>query len=629
MSKEEVEITVGLEIHQQLKTREKLFCECKILEKVPPTFSFGRRLRPVQSELGEVDPAALHEFTRMKSIVYHSGDEGSCLVEADEEPPHRLNMEAVESALLVGLALKTVMIDEIHVMRKMVIDGSNPAGFQRTAILGVEGILSVGERNVKVQTICLEEDAARLLRDKGNTREFDLNRLGVPLVEVALEPIKCTGREVEGVALALGRLLRSTKRVARGLGTIRQDVNISLQEGRIVEIKGIQKLGLISKVIEYETERQKGLLKIRDLILQKIPKGTIHIDLKDVTSSLSKTKSPILRKSLDNHGIITALKIHNFSGVFGFEPAENIRLGKELAELARSHGLGGVFHSDELPGYGITVEEVTKLRLDITATKNDAFLLVTGAESRVREAAKSLEARILSALDGVPSETRAATEDGQTRFMRPKPGPARMYPETDVPPMQIDSKTLERLRNLIPKSWEEQVGEYKTKYRLSDKLSLQIYDSDYLDLFVKVTEKTSCPPSFVAATLTETIIGLNRTGQDSAELSDLILFDLFNALDEGKISKDLVPKVLELLMKGDATGVREAIKVIGIKPMSDSELQEIIQRVLEGTSLIRERGEGSFEALMGEIMKEVRGRIEGSKVSAMLRKEIDSKIGRV
>ncbi|MCZ6613515.1 MAG: Glu-tRNA(Gln) amidotransferase subunit GatE, partial [Thaumarchaeota archaeon] len=562
-------------------------------------------------------------------IVYHTGDEGSCLVEADEEPPHRLNMEAVESALLVGLALKTVMIDEIHVMRKMVIDGSNPAGFQRTAILGVEGILSVGERNVKVQTICLEEDAARLLRDKGNTREFDLNRLGVPLVEVALEPIKCTGREVEGVALALGRLLRSTKRVARGLGTIRQDVNISLQEGRIVEIKGIQKLGLISKVIEYETERQKGLLKIRDLILQKIPKGTIDIDHMDVTSSLSKTKSPILRKSLDNHGIITALKIHNFSGVFGFEPAENIRLGKELAELARSHGLGGVFHSDELPGYGITVEEVTKLRLDITATKNDAFLLVTGAESRVREAAKSLEARILSALDGVPSETRAATEDGQTRFMRPKPGPARMYPETDVPPMQIDSKTLERLRNLIPKSWEEQVGEYKTKYRLSDKLSLQIYDSDYLDLFVKVTEKTSCPPSFVAATLTETIIGLNRTGQDSAELSDLILFDLFNALDEGKISKDLVPKVLELLMKGDAAGVREAIKVIGIKPMSDSELQEIIQRVLEGTSLIRERGEGSFEALMGEIMKEVRGRIEGSKVSAMLRKEIDSKIGRV
>ena len=324
-----------------------------------------------------------------------------------------------------------------------------------------------------------------------------------------------------------------------------------------------------------------------------------------------------------------ALKIHNFSGVFGFEPAEDIRLGKELAELARSHGLGGVFHSDELPGYGITVEEVTKLRLDMTATKNDAFLLVTGAESRVREVAKTLEARILSSLDGVPSETRAATEDGQTRFMRPKPGPARMYPETDVPPMQIDSKTLERLRDQIPKSWEDQVGEYKTKYGLSDKLSLQIYDSDYPDLFVKVTEKTSCPPSFVAATLTETIIGLNRTGQDSAELSDLILFDLFKAVDEGKISKDLVPKVLELLMKGDASGVQEAIKVIGIKPMSNSELQEIIQRVLEDTSLIRERGEGSFEALMGEIMKEVRGRIEGSKVSAILRKEIDAKIGRV
>ncbi|MCH8022745.1 MAG: hypothetical protein IH932_03270 [Thaumarchaeota archaeon] len=251
MSKEHLEVTVGLEIHQQLKTKEKLFCECKIREKVRPTFSFTRRLRPVQSELGEVDPAALHEFKRMKSIIYHSGDEGSCLVEGDEEPPHRLNTEAVESALLVGLVLRSVIVDEIHIMRKMVIDGSNPAGFQRTVIIGLEGVLSVGEREIRVQTVCLEEDAARLLRDKDNTREFDLNRLGVPLVEVALEPIKCTGKEVEEIALGLGRLLRSTKRVARGLGTIRQDVNISVQDGRIVEVKGIQKLGLISKVIEY------------------------------------------------------------------------------------------------------------------------------------------------------------------------------------------------------------------------------------------------------------------------------------------------------------------------------------------------------------------------------------------
>ncbi len=628
MSKDDLDVTVGLEIHQQLKTKEKLFCECKIREKVPSTFSFVRRLRPVQSELGEVDPAALHEFQRMKSIRYHAGDEGSCLVEGDEEPPHRLNMEAVESALLVGLALKSIIVDELHVMRKMVIDGSNPAGFQRTVILGLEGLLSVAGRKVKVQTICLEEDAARLLRDKDNIREFDLNRLGVPLVEVALEPIKGTGREVEEVALALGRLLRSTKRVARGIGTIRQDVNISVQEGRIVEVKGIQKLGLISKVIEYETERQKGLLNIRDLILQKIPNGKIAMEVIDVTSSLSGTKSPILRKSLDHGGIVLGVKVHNFSGIFGYEPAENIRLGKELAELARSHGLGGVFHSDELPAYGITAEEVKDLLVNIRATKDDAFLLITGPESRVGEVAKALEARIVASLEGVPSETRAAAEDGQTRFMRPKPGPARMYPETDVPPMQIDAKTLDRLRNLVPRSWEDQVEEYKTKYGLSDKLSLQLYDSDYLELFLRVTERTKCPPSFVAATLTETIVSLSRMGQDSADLRDPLLFDLFSAVDEGKISKDLVPKVLELLMKGGVTGVQQAINVIGIKPMSDIELQEIIKKILKGTSLIRDKGEGSFEALMGEVMKEVRGRIEGSKVSATLRKEIKSRIER-
>ncbi|MCH8022744.1 MAG: hypothetical protein IH932_03265 [Thaumarchaeota archaeon] len=369
-------------------------------------------------------------------------------------------------------------------------------------------------------------------------------------------------------------------------------------------------------------------MNIKELILQRVPSGKLSIEVIDVTKSFSETKSPVLKKSLDHGGRILALKVDKFSGIFGYEPAENIRLGKELAELARSHGLGGIFHSDELPAYGITVGEVKTLQMNIKATKDDAFLLVTGEEYRVREVAKALEIRIVASLDGVPSETRAATEDGQTRFMRPKPGPARMYPETDVPPMQIEAQTLDELRTLIPRSWEDQVGEYKTKYGLSDKLSLQLYDSDYLELFEKVTERTTCPPSFVVATLTETIKSLSRAGQDPANLSYPLLFDLFAAVDEGKISKDLVPKVLELLMKGGITGVQQAIKVIGVKPMGDNELQEIILRVVEGTNLILEKGEGSFEALMGEVMKEVRGRIEGAKVSATLRKEIKSKLER-
>ncbi|MFQ6010860.1 MAG: Glu-tRNA(Gln) amidotransferase subunit GatE [Nitrososphaerales archaeon] len=625
LKEEEQQITIGLEIHQQLSTKEKLFCDCNIREKVQPIFSFGRKLRPVQSELGEVDPAALHEFSRMKSIRYISGDEGSCLVEGDEEPPHRLNMEAVNSALLVGLALKSVMVDEVHIMRKMVIDGSNPAGFQRTMILGMEGSLSVGERNVKVQTICLEEDAAKIVGDKGDIREYDLSRLGVPLVEVALEPIRGTAKDVEQVALGLGRLLRSTKRVARGLGTIRQDVNISVQEGRVVEIKGIQKLNLLSKVIEYETERQKGLLKIREKILLKVPNGKIEVNHTDVTKSFAATKSPILRKSLEQGGSVFALRVRNFSGIFGYEPAEDIRLGKELAELAKSHGLGGVFHSDELPAYGITDEEVSKIQSDITVSKDDAFLLFTCPEERMPQVTQALETRIISSLDGVPAETRAATEEGQTRFMRPKPGPARMYPETDVPPMQIDDKTLDRLRDLVPRSWEEQVGEYRTKYNLSDKLALQLYDSEYWELFEQVTKQTGCAPSFVAATLTETMVSLGRLNQETANLTDKLLFDLFRAIDEGKISKDLVPNVLEVLMKGEIGDVQKAIEAMGIKPLSDGDLQQIIRRILEGTSLIQERGEDSFAPLMGEVMKEVRGRVEGAKVSEMLRKEIKSK----
>src|SRR4030067_2074762 len=126
-----VGLKVCLEIHQQLNVNSKLFCSCPPkLFKEEPEMVFLRRLRPTQSELGQIDPAAYFEFQKGVRVVYEANRESVCLVEMDEEPPHPLNMEAVEVVLTAALMMNAKPIDEVHVMRTTVIDGSNTTGFQ-------------------------------------------------------------------------------------------------------------------------------------------------------------------------------------------------------------------------------------------------------------------------------------------------------------------------------------------------------------------------------------------------------------------------------------------------------------------------------------------------------------------
>ncbi len=263
-------LKVGLEMHQQLDTKHKLFCACPTrLRKESPSVNFRRYLRPTQSELGEVDPAALFEFKRGRVYVYESYDDSVCLVEHDEEPPHDLNPEAIDIALMVALMLHARPVDEIHVMRKIVIDGSNTTGFQRTAIIALGGYVDDIEGKVPIQTICLEEDAARKMGEKEKEVYYRLDRLGIPLIEIATAPVLKNPEQVERVAYKIGQILRMTGKVKRGIGTIRQDLNISIKGGAKIEIKGVQELGLLAKIVEYEVLRQVNLLKIRDELLKR------------------------------------------------------------------------------------------------------------------------------------------------------------------------------------------------------------------------------------------------------------------------------------------------------------------------------------------------------------------------
>jgi glutamyl-tRNA(Gln) amidotransferase subunit E len=590
-------------------------------------------LRPTQSELGIYDPAALFEFAKMRTIKYHAAAGSSCLVEADEEPPQELNKEAIETALIFSLALHSKIIDEVHVMRKIVIDGSNTSGFQRTMLVASGGYLNINNnKRVGVQSICLEEDAAKLISDNGTIKEYGLDRLGVPLVEIALEPVTGKPEEIAEIALTLGRLLRASKKVARGLGSIRQDINISVDNGAVVEVKGVQRLDQLVKVIEYEVLRQHGLILIAQKLKRerKLEEIVIGDRIEDITDILLKSHSNVVKRSLadNNGGIFKAIRVKGFDGIIGFEPYPDIRIGKHLSELVRFYGLGGVFHSDELPNYGITKEEVEAIRKKLDLVVGiDAFVIVGGPKDKVELAVEAITERLKMTLIGVPAETRAATLEGKTSFSRPRPGAARMYPETDIPPIPINNSLLNSLSDKIPKSWDDSIKIIAEKYRMNKKIAEQIFDSNYFTTFEKIVGSVKIQPTFVASKLTEDIVNLERQGFDTMLLTEDIVIDVFKKLDVGIIAKESIVLIFEKILRKEAKTVDEAITALGITSMTDQELNIAIDRILEqNKSIIREKGTGSIGMLMGRIMATLRGKVDGQKINSTLRERLDNMI---
>ena len=622
---ENIGLKVGLEIHQQLATNKKLFCSCVPLESDEYTIKFQRKLRAVKSELGEYDPAALFENSKSKTIMYYANPESSCLVEQDEEPPHNLDDDAKNLALIISSALESNIFSEIYPMRKTVIDGSNTTGFQRTMLVSQGGYIDVDGEKIGVQSICLEEDAAKLLGDKGDIREYSLDRLGVPLIEIALEPVEGDSKKIKKIALSLGRLLRSTKKVTRGIGSIRQDVNVSVKDGGgVVEVKGVQQLDQLEKVVEFEAKRQHGLVKIAEK-LQNSNFGEIskNNDVFDITNDFKNCESKIIQKSLKDNSIIKAIRIRNFAGMFGYSPYEGIRLGKEIGQIVKFYGIGGVFHSDELPNYGIEESDVSIVKKILEINEADAFLIIAAPLVKIDFAIDSIIKRISQAKKGVPAETRLATQTGETVFLRPRPGASRMYPETDIPPIIITKKELDNAKKNIPKSWDESLDDLQKKYDLNLQLAEQIFDSVYLEIFEKICEKTSIVPTFIASILCSTITSLERNGLNSQLLRNEEIAKTFEFLAKGKIAKESIEIIFENIMAGKSKTIEDAIENTSIEIVSKEEFEKVIENIIiNNKEIIQNQKERSISPLMGIAMKELRGKVSGEMVNSLLLEKI-------
>lgn len=590
----------GIEIHQRID-QKKLFCSCNAtMPESKVTSSINRVLHPAVGETGELDKAVAFESSRAHSFVYNVTKNSSCLVDLDEEPPHSVNVDALITALSVARSLKMFIPDELHVMRKTVIDGSNTGGFQRTMVVGLgtkDSVVPTTEGPVRVKDLELEEESARIIErtDKGTT--YDLSGLGVPLIEIGTHADIKSPEQAYEVALYLGELLRLTGNAQRGIGTIRQDVNISVNGGARVEVKGFQELSDLPVLVRNEVSRQESLIALK--------KELTGYELRKV----NVTNFFEVSKFFKGKKLIIGLVLPGFKGLLARKLNPVKTLGSELADYARAFGVKGMIHEDEdLSKYGL-ITEFAHARNELGLKSKDLLLVIAdNDEVVVNKAIKSVMDRVYLLNDCVPEETRVANKDCSSSYARPLPGGARMYPETDVPLISV-SDFIKRVPKIESK--EERVKELKS-LGLSKDLIDELVLSPRLSLFRELV-KSKVSPDFLARVLITVPKEVKRRlGKDVDVLTDAHFRDVIKALSEGVIISESVPSLLSDLC--DAPGVSVDDVIVKYKQLSDKELSALVKKVVNSS-----KGFGR-NALMGLVMREARGKVSGERVSVLLDK---------
>ncbi len=595
----------GIEIHQQLEGK-KLFCDCPTtLRDDEPNIKVKRYLRAAAGETGEIDIAAAQEQRKQKHFIYEAYKDTTCLVELDEEPPHSMNKEALNTALQAALMLKAKPVDTIQVMRKTVVDGSNTSGFQRTALVAADGIIKLESGDVKVPTICLEEDAAKIIKKDATHTIFRLDRLGIPLIEFATDPDIHTPEQAKEVAAYIGMILRSTGKAKRGLGTIRQDVNVSIKGGNRIEIKGAQDLKSIPLLVKNEAKRQLALLELKNELNNLKFKEINKLDTIDFTKTFKNTKCNFVNKAIKSKNSVIGFKLEKFNKLLGKELMPKYRFGTELAGHAKVFGFGGIIHSDEnLEKYKFSDKEIKEVKAKLKIGPNDAFILVVGNEDKAKNMIEhALLPRINQTLFGVPKEVRKANQDATSTYLRPMPGAARMYPETDVKLEKPDTKEIK-----LPELIEEKIKRFQ-KLGLGKDLATLAAKSEQAPAFEKfIKEFKNIKPAFIAETLLSTPREIKRKfNADIDKLTETEFEEIFRHLDKGEITKDSVINILLDFCNS------KFVSMDAYKPMSEEELKSEIKKIIEANKDI------PFNALIGKTMAKLKGKADGKKIVQILK----------
>jgi len=610
----------GLEIHHQILTEKKLFCHCPAGVYTDEWHAEAlRHMRPTLSELGEYDGTALMEFKTKKEIIYRLNRDTVCTYEMDDNPPFLINEQAVDIALTIALALKCKIVGELHIIRKQYLDGSIPAGFQRTAIVGVDGQIELSSgKIVPIIQLGLEEDACREISDRGHQIIFSTDRLSMPIVEVVTGNNLSTPEEAAEAGMRIGRLLRATQLVRRGMGSGRQDVNVSIDGSTRVEIKGVPRIPRIPELTALEALRQKRLLELRDRLQERgFKPGDTPGEEVRFAARPSDLKRPELAAALRSGDSIRVARLPKARKILNWELPGSRTFADELAGrvqvIACLDQTPNLFHTDG-PGGGLDPEDRERFAKATSLGREDVAVIVYGNDEDTRTAVQEVLARYAEAIACIPGETRQALRNNATGFERILPGPDRMYPDTDSPPYEITDARVEEARKRVPvEPWVRE-----QRYRelgLPEDVLRRLAISPFASLFDRLIEEKAVAPMLAGEVLTRFLVAARRKGTDVAELNEEHWQALLRALGDGAIFREGLPAILSLWPKMPDANLEQVLERLEMGKISGS---EVAKAVREAVAAARKTAVGAdsiaVDIAMGVAMIRLAGRVPGRTV---------------
>ena len=610
----------GLEIHQQLMTKKKLFCRCPAgMYNHHYDAEILRHMRPTLSELGEYDGTALMEFKTKKEIIYQINRESVCTYEMDDTPPFEINDDALDIAIEIGMLYNSATIDEIHIARKQYLDGSIPTGFQRTAIVSVGGQIPYKDRQINIIQLSIEEDSCREISDTGHRRVYVADRLGMPLIETVTAPDMKTPEEVAEVCKILSNIVKSTGKVRTGAGAAREDVNVSVEGGTRIEIKGVPSIKRIPLLTYNEAMRQWNLLRLREELGKRgITTETFASKTDDVTRILRKALYQPIANAISDEKSVYAVTLRGFKGLLNWKTQTETYFSKEISDRVRVIAclttLPNIIHSDST-SETISIAEWQKVKKTVGATEEDTVVITWGNAIDADTSAKEIIIRAKEATIGIPSETRQAQKDGTTGFERILPGADRMYPDTDLPPKRIPAGR----KNIIRSGLHEPIWEREKWYKslgIPADVMEPLAISKNAALFKKAVNELGINPVLAAVALIQYPKRLKKMKADPEQLNEEIFLGIFRAFNLGLISREGIIRAMF-----DATKYG-SFELEHLAPTVDeNSLEKIIQSSISEVKKMKLFNDNNFEkVLTGNVMNKVRGRIDGKLVIKFVKK---------
>ncbi len=646
----EIGLIAGLEVHQQLLTQRKLFCHCPSgLYTKDHDGVVLRHMRPTLSELGEYDGTALMEFKSKKNIIYLLHKNNVCTYEMDDTPPFLMNQKALDVAIEQCLMLGCDIIDEVHVARKQYLDGSIPTGFQRTAIVGVNGRLPFLGRELSITQVSIEEDSCREVSDKGHLIVWRTDRLGIPLIETVTGPDLRTPDEVVEAILLIGRVCRTTGHVRLGLGASRQDINVSVRGGRRVEIKGVPQAWWARRLVHKEAIRQVNLLRLRDELHKRGFRTADDLVIKhtDVTSLFKASQLAFLRTENWDRYIaeenrrpgmelgegpfcVRAVKLTGLINTLNWPTQPDYSFAHELTGRVRViAGLDQqpiLIHSEKWPNYKGSQRELLRVKEKIGCSSNDSVVIIWGPLNDTLTAAEEIRIRHVDAVNGVPNETRQPFVDGNTDFERILPGPDRMYPDTDSPPISITRQRVKQLRaKLPPPPWErEELYGAVGVPRNTIHFLIRRGDAAIVDKVVGMCGADIRQACFFFG---EWLKGMRRDGAAVDTISIERWCDFFKLIAKRPVLWEARKQLVSLIANAPEKTIKQIVKETGLKT-KPSGWENLVKKIVENSQLDPNNNsyEKQFRFYMGQILKELRGRVPARSVIAVLQEKLHKRI---